>query len=309
MDKALFIIGNGFDIDHGLKSQYSNFRQFLIDKYPNIEKNCDRQFYIEDYSVMVEEEFAAEVILGAMNQASSKDWADFESALSNINFGNKLPVRSEEAKEIDDQNDIMGYLCACGEIGNLIIDSWRYWQLLFNEWVVILENQINSSNMKSAFSLLLNQYESSILTFNYTRTIQKMYNTNIIKHIHNRVGQQLIFGHGEHEKGYNPGDEIVVMSSDLDDFIDSLEKDTVGPLKKYAKFFNSISKEYKVVYSYGFSYSKVDSVYIKRIISKIAPDAKWLFTKYEISKKEEMRIKKVRLRNYGFKGEFGSYEI
>ncbi|WP_223546835.1 AbiH family protein [Priestia aryabhattai] len=31
----LFIIGNGFDLDHGLSTSYENFRKYLITKYPN----------------------------------------------------------------------------------------------------------------------------------------------------------------------------------------------------------------------------------------------------------------------------------
>ena len=29
----LFIIGNGFDISHGMKTKYSDFRNYLIKKY------------------------------------------------------------------------------------------------------------------------------------------------------------------------------------------------------------------------------------------------------------------------------------
>ena len=32
---ALFIAGNGFDVAHGIPSKYSNFRSFIINKYPD----------------------------------------------------------------------------------------------------------------------------------------------------------------------------------------------------------------------------------------------------------------------------------
>lgn len=50
-------------------------------------------------------------------------------------------------------------------------------------------------------------------------------------------------------------------------------------------------------------------MYIKEIISKIADDAIWYFTDFEANDRETMRIKKIRLRNYGFKGKFDVYKL
>ena len=47
-----------------------------------------------------------------------------------------------------------------------------------------------------------------------------------------------------------------------------------------------------------------DSIYIKLIINKINPNATWYFTTHESKSKEALRIKKVKLRKYGFKGTF-----
>ena len=97
------------------------------------------------------------------------------------------------------------------------------------------------------------------------------------------------------------------MSSDLEDFILGLKKDTKAQFNKYITFFNRLNKNINEVYSFGFSYSKIDNLYIKEIISRISQDATWYFTEYENSKKEEIRKKKIKLRNYGFKGKFGVY--
>ena len=45
-----------------------------------------------------------------------------------------------------------------------------------------------------------------------------------------------------------------------------------------------------------------------RIINSISPDARWYFTEFEARDLEALRIKKVKLRNYGFKGVFDIYE-
>ena len=62
------------------------------------------------------------------------------------------------------------------------------------------------------------------------------------------------------------------------------------------------------MYSYGFSYGKVDSVYIKRIIKSISSDATWYFTRFEAKDTKSLRMKKIKLRKYGFKGNFDVYE-
>ena len=88
----------------------------------------------------------------------------------------------------------------------------------------------------------------------------------------------------------------------------SFKKDTSKPLKKYNDFFKSLNHSIDKVYSYGFSYGKVDSIYIKTIVSRINPNATWYFTTYEAQNTEELRLKKIKLRKYGFKGTFSTFE-
>ena len=150
-------------------------------------------------------------------------------------------------------------------------------------------------------------------TFNYTKTLQKLYGVKKVIHIHNRAGQKLIFGHAKSDEGglyqtrdYENGPNI--HSSFLDDMVLSFKKDTASPMKKYADFFRSLNSNVDKVYSYGFSYGRVDSVYIKEIISHISKNAIWFFTEYETYDHEALRIKKIKLRRYGFKGTFGTFE-
>lgn len=157
---------------------------------------------------------------------------------------------------------------------------------------------------------LFKKEELMFFSFNYTKTLEKLYGIKEVTHIHNYVGEKLVLGHGEEEIGYE-GEEEGVMSSFgssfLDDMIMYFKKDTDFQMIKHKKFFKKLNREINKVYSYGFSYGKVDAVYIKRIINNISSNATWYFTKYEAENSEELRIKKVKLRNYGFKGSFGIY--
>ena len=60
-DKTLYIIGNGFDIAHGVASQYTAFRVFLEKRHSNVLDLFD--FYINDKTL----------------------WSDFETALGKLN--------------------------------------------------------------------------------------------------------------------------------------------------------------------------------------------------------------------------------
>lgn len=42
--------------------------------------------------------------------------------------------------------------------------------------------------------------------------------------------------------------------------------------------------------------------------AEIATDAIWYFTEHDACNKETLRIKKIKLRRYGFKGSFNIYE-
>lgn len=101
---------------------------------------------------------------------------------------------------------------------------------------------------------------------------------------------------------------IIFGSSALDEMLYDFKKDTDAPMKKYSRFFRHLDSKIDKVYSYGFSYGKVDSIYIKTIISKIAKNATWYFTEYEAQDREALRIKKVKLRRYGFEGDFALYK-
>lgn len=96
-------------------------------------------------------------------------------------------------------------------------------------------------------------------------------------------------------------------SSFLDDMIMKFKKDTGFSMIRCKKFFKKLNHNLDKVYSYGFSYGEVDGVYIKRIISSILPDSVWYFTEFEAKDSEALSIKKIKLRNYGFKGTFEIY--
>lgn len=308
---ALIIIGNGFDLAHGMPTRYSDFRKYLISCYPDIAEYKNYQFDLNDFIDLPEDEFAAELLLSTMDLANGEEWYNFEDALGKIDFSYKFPkFTGDEDSETHDK-EMQDYILAIDIISNCIIHSTKRWQDLFRRWIRSVETGLESNTYmpKDSLKELFSDPSNKYFTFNYTKTLQILYGVKKVTHIHNRVGQNLIFGHPYTDIMYGELSEnfLGIGSSFLNDMVMSFRKDTASPVKKYKDFFKSLDHTVDQIYSYGFSYSPVDKIYIKMIIEKISPKAIWYFTEHDAADKEGLRIKKVKLRNYGFKGSFGIY--
>ena len=310
---SLFIAGNGFDIAHGIPTKYSDFRKFIIESFPDALRYRDEIVYLEDYEKLDVAEFAAEILLSTMDKVSGENWNNFEDALAYIDFSNKLPRPNHKENETDEEDDklMKNYLLYLDMLTSGFIQCTNLWQDFFQRWIREVQIPIKLSNYDCKFNLkkIFNEQDLLFFTFNYTKTLQKLYKVEEVTHIHNYAGQKLVFGHGRDNIAYGEGEnELMIGSSFLDDMVMDFRKDTNFPMIKNKKFFKKLNHNVDKVYSYGFSYGKVDSVYIKRIINNISPKAVWCFTLFETNDTEALRIKKIKLRKWGFKGKFGVYE-
>ena len=315
---SLFIFGNGFDIAHGIPTSYNSFRKWVIEKYPDAIKRRDTLMSIDEYADLAIDDFAAELLIYAMDHACGEDWCDFENALSCINFFDKLPGRLSKGSDeegITHYQDVYQYLLDIDRLSSAIIKSAEmYWPLFFGDWIKSVEESIDQGiySPRPLLSKLFSSDSNQYVTFNYTKTLQRVYNIRVVKHIHNRVGQNLVFGHGktnaEYSEPFEDEGRAPISSSFLNDFIHSFRKDTNKQLRKYSAFLKNLNKSIDRVYSYGFSYSDVDSPYIIEIIKHISPNAIWLFTSYESKNEKEIQNKKSKLRHYGFCGTFDEFD-
>ena len=310
---ALFIIGNGFDIAHGIPTKYNDFRKFIMAKFPHALKYRDEIVYMEDCKDIYVDEFAAEILLSTMDKVCGENWGDFEEALARIDFSNKLPFPAYEDDETYEEETykMQDYLLYMDMLTSAFINCTNLWQEFFRVWVKGIEQEIETRkySMMPALKELFSQPDAQFFTFNYTKTLQILYGAKKVIHIHNRSGQKLIFGHSAEDIMYEEfGGNSQIGSSFLDDMVMSFKKNSTTQMKKHLGFFKKLNSSVNQIYSYGFSYSKVDSIYIKEIIKQISPTATWYFTKFDAQNKESLRVKKIKLRNYGFKGTFELYE-
>lgn len=145
---VLLIIGNGFDLDLGLKTGYSDFLRshFFTD-------NCERQSICDDN--LENKHFHVNIFDYLRKQNNIKGWIDLETELSNL--------ASRRVKN----GTLNGQLAYASEKENRTFQQLR---LSLAEYLrTISYNDLNvHSYALSILSLLNGTRDSEILTFNYT---------------------------------------------------------------------------------------------------------------------------------------------
>lgn len=286
--KVLYIIGNGFDIHHGIPSSYANYRTWILENHIDIyEKIMD--FYEEDY------------------EKSFEWWSDFENSMGYFDYREKIENIAFENQPSDEElesmraiDDMRGAWDAEVEIGG-IYDKIKE---TFHEWINSLPRAL------SARKVHMDNDKAFYINFNYTLTLEKVYNisSDDILHIHGSINNDdYIIGHGrsyfdvqeEAEPYYPPYDEKEDPSEyglDVSDDIitENTKKAVVEQVMDAAKPVTEIInknkylfdrfKEIDKVYIYGFSFSDIDLSYLEEVISSVSPNCKYVISYF--SKKD-----------------------
>ena len=167
-NRILYIIGNGFDLAHGIKSSYWNFREWLGNNRSNLIGMMDI-FFSNQRDVWSNIEQA----LGEYNEESILDYCrpdeefDYEHSLSSS-------ARVEDSPMA---------------IFRPVLEEFRQ---AFRDWV----NSIEISGIEKVYKL---NTDSRYLSFNYTDTLETEYGIaqNKVTHIHgSRLNdEEYIIGH------------------------------------------------------------------------------------------------------------------
>ncbi len=304
--KNLFIIGNGFDLSHGMKTSYEDFHEYLKSEYPEAteSKPILPQCNINpDGSVDCSDIESISLLLYVINEIESKygEWKNFEESLGYLDFGaifDYLPYRDDSWKEMYDNTDL----------ADSISIAIKKISIFFNNWIDTI-NINKSIQIKKDFVKLINKKCDVFLNFNYTQTLEKLYLINNVCHIHGKQGEILVFGHGNNDSSYNYN---LVHYTGAEDILEHthnyLKKDTNKAIKDNKDFFYEHLISIDNIYSYGFSFAKVDEIYIKEICNILSTEnITWYLNDYENIDKRKSFIETI--RKCGFKGKFETYNI
>lgn len=263
---TLCIIGNGFDLHHGLKSSYNNFRDYV---------KCNNfQLYekIEEYLIFDE------------------NWNVLESALADLDA---------EQLQMDNEEFIIPY----GHDGWK--DSMHHdYEFFLNETLELLSTKLVKTFKEWISSVeippkelvekvdCINKENSIFVNFNYTETLTKIYeiDKNNILHIHGTC-EKPILGHAFSETlRFNNDENKDTRVLNGQELINQYFKKTFKPTKKIISenktFFENL-KHIKKVYILGHSIANVDIEYFKEISKSVSNSIKWLVSyRSEKSKNE-----------------------
>ena len=178
---TLYIIGNGFDLYHNLKTSTNDFKKILSNK--NVYNHMDNALDIYEYFDV--------------------DWSEFENSLAHVNLDEieeqylEFPDYMSDYER--DRDGVIHNMELCTEsLNNAINDS--------------LIEMIDNANrqLEDTIQLLDLTFKDgdAILNFNYTSTIERLYlKTNNIPHLHIHGyfenNEQLLFGYKD---GYRLGE-------------------------------------------------------------------------------------------------------
>lgn len=259
----LFVIGNGFDRDHGLPTRYSDFKKFLSNKYGI----CNYLQYPE-ISVMPDGEEKSNIKTDAQifyrlidDISLDSSWSNFEELLGMIPYETLVDLSPN-----DDDDGIFRQIHTNEDLANDYSKSLAQIPSLFSDWI----KSIDYSEMiyKEKYHILFQ--EGVFLTFNYTSVLEDVYHISPdrICHIHGKIGEQLVFGHADEQNAVN--DNLMFGNGDIlfNTIHRHLFKDTNACICHNIDFLNLID-DANEIYFLGWGMGHTDENYLNFIKSKI----------------------------------------
>lgn len=272
--KTLYIIGNGFDIYHGISSRYSDFKNYL---------------YLTDRPLhdLIEEFIPAD-----------EYWSDLEAALADIDIDHVVENASQllVSYGADDWSD--SYHHAYQYETRRIIEGLSITlKSRFGKWI----RQLEIPNLDDLpVPQLRLQSVAQYLTFNYTSTLTDLYQipSSRILHIHGEAKkeQELILGHAwnpieiplSNEVSDSESMDTRVMEGNeiINGYFGATFKDSKKIISENRMFFGWLTEVSKIVVL-GHSLSQVDEIYFKEIAANIDINkVSWAVTYYGDDERE-----------------------
>ena len=293
MTIKLIVIGNGFDIDHGLQTKYCMFKNFLETNFgtvPYMPYPCITQ--MPDGDERSDLKTDAHIMHRLIDDISLQaDWSNFEEDLGNLRYDELVDLSQN-----DDDDDIFRQIHSNEDLANAYAKSFESFSLLFSQWIETIDtsNIVAQEKYKNIFSS-----DCLFLTFNYTNLLEVQYgiSSERICHIHGKVGEMLIFGHNNKDEPTD--DDLMYGNANIvfDRMHQSLYKDTRQCIMNHLDFFKKIA-EVDEIYFLGWKMSEVDEEYLECISKTLNGKVISVhFTKYDEEKKT-IKEKTDKLQKY-----------
>lgn len=321
----LYIIGNGFDLAHGFKTSYYNFKEYLLD-------HGDKVYNYNGFSISNKD-----IVNKFEEVCKPRDsWMDFEVQVGKIIykiqedkinlFGKewnlKLDLGEGQYRFVDvvkEQIDI-----PLGEIDTLFTQKEIKDKAMdyFNDnvtknylWIPSLytsfQDWIKTVDISKGSPYFKIDKDSSAISFNYTKTLQEIYSITDILFIHGSTNalDDIVLGYHsisidedlpglhttyteEHRKSQEASSQAGFKKPSSNKFYnDNINRfyKPVNVLKDKIKPFIQ-EKSIDTVTIIGHSYSEIDGPYFKEVV-KMLPKAHYVFTYY--NSEDNIKVKEM----------------
>ncbi|VFR47665.1 unnamed protein product [plant metagenome] len=284
---TLYVIGNGFDLWHGIPSGLGAFKQYVL--------GADRAIHreVEDYL------------------PAGEDWCDLELALAELdadmlvdNLGHFMGSYGAEDWSDSGHHDFQY------EIGNVVERLSTGLRSRFAEWIRALPIPTPETAPRRLASL---DPRALFLSFNYTNTLTGLYGVDPaqILHIHGRADEadeELVLGHAWNPQSRRSLNEradiedidtrLVEANDTIDDYFSATFKRSEELIARHRPFFEALDTVDHVVVL-GHSLSPVDAIYFMALFQQPGvAAARWTVA---CRKAEEWPEKERRLIDMGLR--------
>ncbi|MGH0973223.1 bacteriophage abortive infection AbiH family protein [Bacillus cereus group sp. MYBK69-2] len=305
----LFILGNGFDLAHHLPTSYEHFHEYLLETYPAV-RGFSPTYNVSSYStpdggIEVDNDEAVSFITQAISDVDGDEWWNIESSLAYLPFEGYLSDLADNF-DLDDDKELFRNVHRNEDTSN----QFYLVMLKFHKFLVDWVRSIVISNTRpnARFEGLIDRENDFFLTFNYTCVLEDIYGAENVCHIHGAqydFDSNILFGHGHVRNDFES--RHIGATESLQKTHKLLEKDTNKALEYAEEFFDELTSVQEI-YSFGFSFSKVDLIYIKRICEVCNTEkCTWYLSDYKYDETKELY--KRRIKEAGFKGDFKVFSI
>lgn len=283
MEYTLFIIGNGFDLYHGIPSKYIDFRQWLVaHQHQDIVNSLELWF-----SSIKNEKFFL--------------WHDFEKALGDYDQESIAVRLSDGYDRMMDET-----------IQSLALE--RFCPLM-RQVPFLMKNWAHSIDITHVDKKMLLPQESLYITFNYTKVLEQVYNIFIdnIFHLHGSTDfdSQIVVGHRTYKTNGNEVDDVFYHEKVREDIItmmNTFNKDLLHFFDDNPALVQRLHT-IKKVFVLGHSLSEIDRPYFDSICMKLPDDAQWSFSIHDDNDARRVHNLMEHLRTFHKRNKYTTFNL
>lgn len=282
MDERIVIVGNGLDLNLGLKTSFFDFKKYLEEQTAKSSKDQDNRIWMHVMYMILSDHNVNEF------------WSDFEANLAQVDVARVSYFFKEQEESWDYDWD---------EIESVFSDIIEYIQRSFQQWILSCEQDVESIREQAVFNS-----NSCFINFNYTNTLEHIYQVfrKNIFYIHGNVveGDKLVWGHNQYQRWDSNIDGISIErffppakfeKIFNESYLKSTDKQCemhISELQKWLRHRSEFRfRKIKEIYILGHSLGEVDKLYFQYFAKKLKSKCFWKISYYEGEKRESLEQK------------------